>query len=1062
MFKFAIEKPIIVSVIVLIVCLFGIVAINKIPIQMIPDLDVRSITVTTLWPGATPQDVEQEIIIEQEEYLRRIPGLERMISKATTGRAEIELEFPHGTDINELLIRVNNALSQVPGYPENVDEPRIVTSSFSNNPFIFLSTTPLPGNPKNVDMIMLQDFITDHVRTRLERVPGVSEASIWGGAKRQIKVFVDPVKLAERQITLTALRHAVRARNRDMSGGDLDSGKHRFLLRTIGRFDTIEDIENTVIAHRDGSFIRLADVGYAELSTFEVRSFSYRGGVPNITIGIRRQTGANVIEVMDAVMQKVDELNQEMMRSEGLQLTMISNDVKYVQDSISNVRRNLLLGAVLVVLVLFLFLRSVSATLTGAVGIPVCTIAAFLGLLVFGRTINVISLAGIAFAIGMTLDNSIVVLENIYRHIQQGKARMQAALDGVTEVWPAVLASTLTTVFVFLPVLFIQEEAGQLYSDIAIAISASIFISMLVAITVVPAIASRCLQPMTVRHDKGGWYAAGQRTAEGIAGFTAWLLQNTRRRLVFILLICLFSAFIFSLKPKAEYLPEGEEQKVFTMLFAPPGYNVHEMHGIYRQLEAELLPYVGEDPAKYARGESEVPGLNFVLGYAGAERNMILPEATSRKQADDLVQVISEMAAGIPGIHAFASRGSIFSSNFGGSRSINLELAGTDLVLLFATAARAFELAHQVFDNPRIRPTPSSLTMGQPMLEIRPDWERASELGLDADELGYMIWAYSDGAFLDEFFLGDDKIDMYVYSTHGTISQPDDVENILLYSPAGGVVPLGAVASIKQSVNTGTIRRVDGARTITLGIVPPKNIALEAGVETVRSGIIDALNTDQQVAAGIDMTITGANDRLIATRDSLSANFIIAILLSYLLLVAIFSHWGYPFIIMTSVPVGIAGGVAGICLLNFIGGHLPLFGFAPVHQPFDVITMLGFLVLIGTVVNNPILVVDRAVKNIKQKGMAVKAAVLESTRTRLRPVMISSITTIFGLSPLVFYPGAGTELYRGLGVIVLFGLLFSIVVTLTFVPCLLSLVLESVFGRRGAEVPPAVAEKPSL
>ncbi|MGI9229278.1 MAG: efflux RND transporter permease subunit, partial [Gammaproteobacteria bacterium] len=538
-------------------------------------------------------------------------------------------------------------------------------------------------------------------------------------------------------------------------------------------------------------------------------------------------------------------------------------------------------------------------------------------------------------------------------------------------------------------------------------------------------------------------------------------LDSTKRRLAFIGLICVITALIFSLKPPAEYLPEGEEQKVFTMLFPPPGYNLPEMHTVYRKLEAEFLPYIGQDPALYARGESEMPGLNFVMGYSGADRSMILPEATSPAQVDDLVRIVSEKISDLPGIRAFASRGSIFSSNFGGTRSINLEIAGTDLVTLFGTANRAFAMAQQVFDNPQIRPTPSSLSLGQPMIEVHPDWERASELGIEADELGYAVWAYSDGAFLDEFFLGDDKIDMYVYSTQGTIQQPGDVDNIMLYSPLGGIVPLSAIADVRESVNTETIRRVDGARTITLGIVPPKNIPLEVGVQMVQTQIMDKLMAEQEIAAAINMSITGANERLIATRNSLSANFLVAVLISYLLLVASFSHWGYPFLIMTSVPVGIAGGIFGLWLLNFFGGFLSLLGFNDIHQPFDVITMLGFLILIGTVVNNPILIVDRAVKNIRRQGMQVKEAVLESTRTRLRPVMISSITTIFGLSPLVFYPGAGTELYRGLGAIVLFGLLFSTLVTLTFMPCLLSLVLEFT-GRKSQSAPIHVIPEKSV
>lgn len=788
MFRFAIEKPVILTVIILIICLFGLLAAQNVPVQMIPDLDVRAVSVSTRWPGATPQDIEKEIIIEQEEYLRRIPSLERMISRASTGRGEIELEFPHGTDINEVLIRVNNALSQVPGYPENVDEPSIVTSSISDNPFMFFRTTPLPGNPENVDMVTMRDFLEDHVRTHIERVPGVAEVPIWGGAERQIRIYIDPVKLAERQLSLLDIRNAIRERNRDVSGGDIDSGKRRYLLRTVGRFDDIEDIEALVVGRRGQSIIRLSDVGYAELSTFEVRAYSYSNGSPSITLGIRRQIGSNVVEVMDAVLDKVTQLNSTLLKHHGIKMELNSNDVQYVKDSTRNVRRNLIIGACLATLVLFLFLRSISATLTGALGIPICTIAAFLGLLLSGRTINVISLAGVAFAIGMTLDNSIVVLENIYRHIGEGKQKAEAALLGVREVWPAVLASTLTTIFVFLPVIFVEQEAGQLYSDIAIAISASILMSMFIAITLIPSACSRILKPVSSESAKKNLLNRfGTAYTEAVMRFVSWLISGVGRRLVLIVFTLSFVVFIIlKLTPPAEYLPEGEEQKIFTLLFSPPGYNIEQMHVMLKDLDQHFVPYIGDDPEKFDSGESNVPALNFIMGYARANSVMFLPEATSRQQVDDLEKVITEKIRQYPGVISFASRGSIFSSNTGGSRSINLELSGPDLVSLFDAGLKAFIKSKQIFENPQVRPQPSTLSLGQPLVEIRPDWERAAELGIDTGELGYTIWAYSDGAYVDEYFLDDDKIDMFLYSTQGAIESPQDIDKVMLYSREGG------------------------------------------------------------------------------------------------------------------------------------------------------------------------------------------------------------------------------------------------------------------------------------
>ncbi|NEV64866.1 efflux RND transporter permease subunit [Thiorhodococcus minor] len=1052
MFRFAIERPVILTVAILILSLFGLLAIFNVPVQMIPDLDARVITVRTQWPGAAPQDVEKEILVEQEKYLGRIPGLERMVSSASTGSARIELEFPFSISIEEALLNVNNALSQVPGYPENVDQPTIRAEAFSSNSFMYFRLMPESGQFTDEDIIRLRDWVEEYVQTPMERVPGVSSVALRGGAERQMQVFVDPVRLAERGIRLTELRDAIRARNRDVSGGDLDSGKRRYLLRTIGRFETPEELESLVIAERDGAFIRLRDVGHAELGFAEVRAYSYSEGKPILSFAVSRQIGTNVIQIKRDMMARVEELNRTVLEPKGLKLVRTADDVVYVTDAVRVVQRNLAIGAALAVLVLFLFLRSLPATLIGAIGIPICTIAAFLGLLVTGRTINVISLAGVAFAIGMTLDNNIVVLENIVRHLHQGKQRMQAALEGVREVWPAVLASTLTTVAVFLPVIFVEEEAGQLYSDIAVAISASILMSMLVAITLVPVAASRFLSAPEAlscsASRKSLLVRLGTRFGDHVIAGVHWISRGVIRPVAVILTVLLGAgAIIYGLTPDAEYLPEGEESKVFTMMFAPPGYNIDMMRRAFQKVDAELYPAVGQDPARFAEGESDVPALNFTIGFASERMVFVVREATDRRQTEDLMAVATEKTSQLPGLRSFSSRGSIFSSNFGGTRSINIEVSGPDLPTLFEAGRQVSAKAKEIFERPRVKSEPSSLTLGQPMLEVRPDWERAAELGISPGDLGYTVWAYSDGAYVDQYFLDDDEIDIFLYSTAGAVEHPQDLERLMLYSPDGGIVPLSSVARLIETVNTENIRRVDGDRTVTMSIIPPRDVPLEEGVRLVRERIIAGMKASGELPESIKLTLSGASDRLEATRDALAGNFAVALLIAYLLMVAVFSHWGWPLLIMTSVPIGISGGIAGLYLLNLTGAHLDKIGLYPIQQPFDMITMLGFLVLIGTVVNNPILIVERAVVNLRECGLSVIDAVTEAVRVRLRPIMMSMITTVAGLSPLVFNPGAGTELYRGLGAIVLFGLLFSTLVTLTFMPAMLALVLRVVGGR---------------
>lgn len=734
-------------------------------------------------------------------------------------------------------------------------------------------------------------------------------------------------------------------------------------------------------------------------------------------------------------MPVVERLDRDVLEPAGMQIELTTDDVRYVKASIRNVWTNLMIGAFLATAVMFVFLRSFPATLVGVVGIPICTIAAFLGLLLAGRTINVISLAGVAFAIGMTLDNSIVVLESIVRERGKGLERMEAALAGVRRVWPAVFASTLTTILVFTPVWFLKLEAGQLYSDVAVAIAASILVSMFVAVTVVPSLSAR------MSFGNGAMHVGDFRNSRMI-GVVTWLTGSRFRRIVCIGgIVAVTAAIILSLTPPAEYLPEGEEAKTFSLMIAPTGYNLDEMQRIAEEVNEVFLPYLEREPGEFTGADGEIPALAYFVTTVRPQYLRVIAESKNPKHINALMDAIDKRFAEYPGMRSFSSRGSIISSNDGGTRSVNLDISGADLERLYDVVLLAYRRAEEIFEHPQVRPDPPILTLGQPMLELRPRWERAAELGLTAREVGLAVAGLTDGAYVDEFFLGDDKIDMFLYTTAQPAEELADIAALPVYTPAGTVLPVGALVDLKETVNTNTLRRVDSRRTVTLNIIPPRSVPLETGVQIVQTQLIDYLTAQGTVPPGVTLDISGASDRLTATKDALSGNYAVAVLLCYLLLVAVFTNWGYPLVIMTTVPLGIAGGIVGLWLLNVVGGWLPAFGLTAISQSFDMITMLGFLILVGTVVNNPILLVDRALHNVREAGLEPVAAVREAIEVRLRPILMSSITTIFGLAPLVFIPGAGTELYRGVGAIVLFGLFFATIVTLVFLPVLLVEVL---------------------
>jgi len=1028
------------TVIVLIIVVLGLSAASRIPVQMIPDLDVRTISVVTKWPGATPQDIEKEILLEQERYLRNVPNLVRMTSFAETAEASIELEFPFGTDINESLIEVTNALSQVQRYPENVNQPRLMSSSFSENAFMHFAVITLPGNPLKLDMHMATDFVDDEVRPRMERIEGVSSVSIGGGAERQIQIHIDPAKLAQRGLTLTDVRNAIRARNRDTSAGDLNDGKRRYLIRTTGRFNDLEDLKQLIIRHENNTNIKLHEIADVKLDHYETWGLSIVNDEPALTLSVRRESGANVINIKKAMVEVVEDLRVNLLEPNGLTVNLVGDDVRYVQASVDNVTRNLALGAVLATLVLFLFLRSGRATTIGLIGMPICTIAAFIGLYLFDRTINVISTAGIAFAIGMTLDNTIVVLESIEQARRRGLERFEAAVAGVRDVWTAVLASTLTTILVFAPILFVQEEAGQLYSDIAIAISTAIFASMLFAIAIVPAASAYFGFSSNVKNKT--------RKPSLILKLVNWLNISVPIRLISMGLIAVSTlGTAWYWLPAAEYLPEGEEPKAFSIMISPPGYNFIEMKKIGDEVSQHLSAALQANPEKFAREEITLPSLKYYFQRISPGSQWVLAEPTRAEDLEPMMQTFTELFKSYPGMRAFSNRGSIISSNDGGSRAVNLDIAGADQIALYQTAEHALHNAELLFENAQISSEPRSLSLDQPLIEIRPRWDRLAELGISADEFGYTVAALSDGAYVDEFFFNDDKIDIFLFSSAGQnqtlaqlVNQPVRVANTVL--------PLNALADIIETVDSDELRRIDGRRTVTLSIIPPRDIALETAVDMVRNQMIPAMRTAGEVGSGVSISISGAADQLDATRQSLSSNFIISVILIYLLLVAIFKHWVYPLLILMTVPLGIAGGLVGLIAVNASGELLTSFGLPAIIQPFDMITMLGFIVLLGTVVNNPILIVEQTRKNLADKTTTIRDAVNQAVATRLRPILMSTATTLFGLAPLVFIPGAGTELYRGVGIVVLSGILVSTAVTLFFLPSFITTVL-SLLGKKG-------------
>jgi HAE1 family hydrophobic/amphiphilic exporter-1 len=699
----------------------------------------------------------------------------------------------------------------------------------------------------------------------------------------------------------------------------------------------------------------------------------------------------------------------------------------YINSAIKLIRQNIFIGGFLAVVVLLIFLRSVRSTLVVALSIPISIIGTFLFMNAMGRNLNAVSLAGIAFAVGMLVDNAIVVIENIDRHRRMGKSAFDAAFDGTREVWGAVFASTLTTVAVFLPVVFIREEAGQLFRDIAIAVVSAVSLSLFVSVSVIPMFSKKLFgmtgkakARVTLLSRLGG--GASNIIMALVSLFTrTWLTRIVT--VVSLTIVAVFTAFI--LFPKMEYLPRGNRNLVISILVPPPGLSYEEIKGISETFFAMADPYMGKD---------EVDGMAGVkdMFFVGSDRFMISGAlSTHWDRARELMPLFQRMIFSIPGMYGVSMQAGIFQTRLGRGRTIEVNISGDELERIVQTAGMMFGRVMGIIPGAQVRPVPS-IELLYPEIRILPHRDRLKANNMSSADLGVALDVIMDGREVGDFKEeGKNKIDLILLTSEEDIRTPEQLYSSLVVTPGGKAVPVSSLAKLERTYGLDRIRHLERSRTITLQVTPPEDMPLEAAMESVQNEILTPMQ-EEGMLRGLDVRMSGAADKLVETREALQWNFVLAAGIAYLLMSALFGNFIYPLIIMFTVPLAGAGGFVGLRLLNLAG----------VQQSMDILTMLGFVILVGVVVNNAILIVHQALNNVREHGMGHREAVLESTRTRLRPIYMSASTSIFGMLPLVVFPGAGSELYRGLGSVILGGIAVSTVFTVFVIPSLLMFVIR--------------------
>ncbi len=1001
----ALNNPAGLAVGVAIILFFGIYSATKLPVQLFPDIEEPEINIETRWRSASPREVESELLEPQEEVLQGLPGLQSMSSNANPGVSWVGLNFGLETDMQQMLIEVISRLNRLPPLPRDADAPIIHMGEGgggANQALSFFFVQLLPGTQGPIENY--RPLIEEVVKPRLEAIDGVAGVTITTGGIEQLQIVFDPYRAAELGIEIPTVA-AIAGRANDASGGFVDVGRRQYTLRFAGRYSP-EQLRELILDWRDGRPIRLGDIADVKIALADRADVSIQNGNPALAIRVDRENGANVLEALNGVKAAVEEIRAGPLKEAGLTMHQSFDASVFIYRAINLVTGNLFIGIFLAIGVLWWFLRRGRATLLVAMAIPISVLATFVVLKVFDRTLNVISLAGLAFAVGMVLDAAIVVLENIVRLRERGETPDEASQKGASQVWGALMASTATTVAIFLPVIFLRDAAGQLFADLALTIAIAVTVSLLIAVMVLPVAAKRWLPDVPLKDAHAG---AWSQLAAKIKRLTG---TPTRRWVLIGTLMTIPVAATFMMMPQLDYLPPVKRDAVDAYFRFPPGASTE-------LIREEIIAPMVERLRPYMAGEKE-PALKnyYFLTWPGGGTLGI--RARDQGQVEELQRLVrEEITVGFPDTQAFAAQGNLF-GGFGGSRSIAILLQSRDTDALMETGRLGMGLLQQELPGSQVQPWPG-LEVAQPELRLTPNDQRIIESGWSRGDIASVMRALGDGIWVGEHFDGERRMDI-ILRAEGW-ENPEELADVPVATPSGAVLPLGELVTIERTVGPNMIHRMDRRRTIRLNVNPPERMSLEETLKVIKEKIEpqlrDSLPADGTILYG------GSADSLSSAIDNMSENFALALLVLFMLMSALFRSMKDSFLVLLCLPLATVGGVAAMQILNLIS-----------FQPLDLLSMIGFIILMGLVVNNAILLVHQT-RTAEREGLSREDAVEQALRLRLRPIFMSTLTSLFGMLPLVLMPGAGSVIYRGLATVIVGGMSVSTIFTLVLLPSLL-------------------------
>lgn len=1001
----AVNRPIATTMLFLIIIVLGVMSFRYLPIDLLPPVEYPQLTVATEYPNVGPEEIEKIITQRIENTIAGVPGVERVRSSSSEGQSRVTLEFSQSTDIDVAANDIRAALDRIRDeLPPEAQAPRIWKFDPNNFPVVIV------GANSNKNLQELTQLLEREVTKQFEQIPGVGSIDIWGGVYKEVHIELKRDRLIASGLSSAQVQQAIASENVNLPGGNVNSGIQQLYVRTLGEYESLDQISNTIITTVEGKPIRVKDVAEVKWGYEDLNRLVTIDEKPMVRFGIRKQTGANTVAVAENIRNEIERVNEQ---REDMELFVTTDQSEFIQSSIDNVQNSAVWGALLAIFVLYLFLRNGSSTFIIAIAIPISIIATFALLYFNGLTLNQMSFGGLALGVGLIVDNAIVVLENIIRlREERGKDLKASALVGTREVGGAIIASTITTSVIFLPVVFMQTISGTIFQQLALVVVFALVCSLFVALTLVPMLCSKFLTVQPEKSEKAqkkNWFQRYfQKLENNYTDFISYTLG--RKGWVFgITGVLVIGSFLIIPIIPVELAPQSDADEIDVDFMMAEGTNIAVQNEYLQELEKVVRANLPME---------DVEHLTTDVRDGRAEVEISMVDASERSQSTSKIadQLREKVAGTIPGgdLRVSAQSGlwilrRLFGS--GGGEAVEVQLRGYNLDQAQKISQ---EIKLRMEEIPEVSGVRVDRREGRPEENMTFDREKIADLGLTVSEVARVIQTNIGGSRAGTYRVGGDEFPINVRLQPDDRLSTTDLDNISIRAANGEVLPISAVVSQKKGRGPTDINRVNSQRVSYISANLESGVALGEAVEKIQAKLSDVPLPD-----GFSIVYSGEYEEQQKAAADFQLSIIMALILIYMVMAAQFERFFDPLVVMFSVPLAVIGVVPTLLITG---------------TTINMQSMMGIVMLIGIVVNNAIVLVDYINLMRREHGMNVREAVIYSGKLRLRPILMTTLTTVLGLLPLSFGVGAGAEIQASLARVVIGGLTASTLITLVFIP----------------------------